>query len=309
LVKKRSRKQRNAKPAPVPWYTRTATKIGAVVLSIGVGVSISVLAGALTGPTQRALGTSPKTPANAVPAASSSAPSGAAVPLVKVKATKLGGEHSFVSAGPITLSTEQRRAPRMGDEDTVNTEARTLNDLGAVETQALAIDLDLSTKSDEQVRIKDIRVAQTCRAPLKGTLFFDPPAGPPEPIGKIGFNLDAAVPIAQRITDNEEWGAPQFSNYVQYVKKGDGFAYHIVARAYRHYCEFRLLVDATAGDRAETVSVDDGGRPFRVSGLLPDAENPRRSDFKRLYVAGVVAPQDRDETYKWFAENPKTYRP
>jgi hypothetical protein len=58
----------------------------------------------------------------------------------------------------------------------------------------------------------------------------------------------------------------------------------------------------------ETVTVDDGGRPFRVSGEPPNNADPRPTDFERLYVAGVAAPRNRDATYKWFAENPKTYR-
>jgi hypothetical protein len=120
--------------------------------------------------------------------------------------------------------------------------------------------------------------------------------------------------VAQRITGNADspyghyWKGPQFSNYVQYIKKNDGYAYHIVAQTDRHYCEFRLLVDATAGDRAETVTVDDGGRPFRVSGEPPNNSDPRLTDFEGLYVAGEAAPSNRDATYKWFAEDPKTYR-
>lgn len=318
LAKKRLRKQQLSNVRPVPWHKRTVTKIGAVAITIFGGVSISVLSSALNGPTQRALGTGPNTaPVNAAPTASStaSAPnSGAVVPLLKVKATKLGGSHSFVAATPITLSDQQRRAaPENSGEEEVSAEARALNRLGAVETMAVAIDLDLSTKSDEQVRVKDIRVVRQCSVPLKGTLFLNPPAGPAEPIGKIGFNLDSAVPIAQKITGDGEseykWGAAQFDNYVQYVKKGDGYAYHIVVRSYRRYCEFRLLVDAAAGDRTQTVSVDDGGRPFKVSGVIPNDVSPRLPDFKRLYVAGVAARQNRDDTYKWFAENPKTYRP
>lgn len=311
LAKNRSRRKQNS-AAKAPWHKKTATRIGAVSITIFAGVSVSVLSSVINGPTQRALGTGPNAaPANVAPAASASASLAAAAPLIRAHATKLGGIHSFVAARPITLSDEQRRAgPEASGQDDINAAARALNRLGAVETSALGIDLDLTTKSDEQVRIKNIRVVRQCGSPLMGTLFLNPPAGPPEPIGKIGFDLDAAVPIAQRITgdgDVGRWGASQFDNYVQYIKKGDGYAYHIVVRSYRRYCEFRLLVDAAAGDRTQTVTVDDGGRPFKVSGLNDKIEN--LPNFKRLYVAGVAAPPDRDPAYTWFPKNPKTYHP
>jgi hypothetical protein len=67
------------------------------------------------------------------------------------------------------MSDEQRRAgPDAGGQDDINVAARALNRLGAVETEALGIDLDLSTKSDEQVRIKNIRVVRQCGSPLTG---------------------------------------------------------------------------------------------------------------------------------------------
>src|SRR5256885_8314655 len=97
LAKKRLRRQQLLSTKPKPWYRRTATKIGTVAVTICVGVSVGVLTSALSGPTQRALGTSSNaTGTNAAPVASptgkpSPTPS---VPLIAVKATKLGGQNS-----------------------------------------------------------------------------------------------------------------------------------------------------------------------------------------------------------------------
>jgi hypothetical protein len=186
-----------------------------------------------------------------------------------------------------------------------------MQDLGAVKSGAIVIDLNLSTRLTSQVRVNRIRIDSRCHAPLAGTLFYSPGAGPATPIGKIGFDLDSPAPTARQMTEGEDsqsFGADFFANKVQYLTKDDGYAYRIVARTSKHYCEFRLKIDASANGITETETVDDRGRPFQVSGLLcdPAAEIPcpKFSAYVRAYAGGVANPEGAGD---WISKDPKSY--
>ena len=300
--------------APVPWYKRTVTRVsaGSGVVAIGVATSLA------TGVAQRAVGMDPPSSPAPAPTRSESAAPLRGVPLVSAtaKVVEDPDQDIWIAERPVTLSAAQSRkiddgklaGSRQGD---LAGYLRDMTALGAVKSTSVGLDLNLSTQAAGQVRIDRIRIDSQCRAPLAGTVFYSPPAGPAEAIGKIGFNLDDPAPTARQMIDKDGgqvFGADFFTNKVQYLMKDDGFAYHVVARTLKHYCEFRLKIDATANGASQTITVDDNGRPFRVSGLICAPTGmvpcPKFSAYAKAYAGGVANPNGRGN---WIPKDPKSY--
>jgi hypothetical protein len=222
----------------------------------------------------------------------------------------------WIAERPVTLSLAQslkinndkQKGARQGSLDGYLGD---MTALGAVKSTSVALDLNLSTQAAGQVRIDRIRVESQCRAPLAGTIFYSPPAGPAEAIGKIGFDLDDPAPTARQMIDNDGgqvFGEDFFTNKVQYLKRDDGFAYRVVVRSQKRYCEFRLKIDASVRGSSQTITVDDKGRPFRVSGLIcaqtGDVLCPKFSAYGKAYAGGVADPNGKG---RWIPRDPKTY--
>jgi hemoglobin len=153
---------------------------------VGVGVATSLA----TGLAQKVVGIDT---APAVPRPASAAPP-RGVPLVTAAAAAVEDpdQDIWVAERPVTLSPAQTRMidddrQQGGRQGRLDGYLRDMTALGAVKTTAVALDLNLSTQAPGQVRIDRIRVESQCRAPLAGTVFYSPPAGPAEAIGKIGF--------------------------------------------------------------------------------------------------------------------------
>ena len=309
-----SRSPRAPRRAPhirKPWYKRTATRLGAGAGVVGIGVATSLA----TGVAQKVLGVDASPSPS--PAASASVAPQRNVPLVSAAATVVEDldQDIWIADRPVTLSPAQ--SLKINDDKVQGAQQGRPDDylsdmtaLGAVKSTGVALDLNLSTQAAGQVRINRIRVESQCRAPLAGTIFYSPPAGPAEAIGKIGFNLDDPAPTAREMIDRDGgqvFGEDFFTNKVQYLKRDDGFAYHVVVQAQKHYCEFRLKIDASLGGASQTVTVDDHGRPFRVSGLIcaPTGDVcPKFSAYGRAYAGGVVNPNGKGN---WIPKDPRTY--
>lgn len=311
------RKQATKDATKKPWYKRTAAKATAGLGAVAIGVATTILSGLAQKVLSLDSGSSSSTPSarptNLTTARKSS--------LVSASATVVENpdQDIWVAEKPISLSREQsakiyeieQNGAHQGD---LSDYLRSMQSLGAVKSTAIVIDLNLSTQLTDQVRVNRIRIDSQCRAPLTGTAFYSPPAGPATAIGKIGFDLDSPAPTAREMVgggDSQSFGGDFFANKLQYLTKNDGNAYHIVIRTNKHYCEFRLKIDASANGAAQTVTIDDHGRPFQVSGLICDpaaqlVQCPKFSAYERVYAGGVAAnPQGRDA---WIPKDPKTYK-
>lgn len=301
-----------------PWYKRTAAQliaaVGAIVLSVVTSLATGVIQ-KLTG-----IGSAPTpSPSKSSSVVTNGVRSPHRVPLVMASAKVIEDpdQDIWVSAKEVSLSPSRsmqiNRDKQNGAQDgELSKYLQDMTDLGAVKSTGIALDLNLSTQSADQVRVDRIRLESVCRSPLTGTVFYSPPAGPAVAIGKIGFDLDSQDPTAREMKDAEgsqTFGGDFFSNNVQYLKKNDGFAYHIVARTEKHYCEFRLKIDASANGISQTISVDNHGQPFRVSALICDGTSkfvpcPKFSEYKRVYAGGVANFQGKGE---WIPKPPMTY--
>lgn len=300
-----------------PWYKRASTRLLAAVGAIALSVATTVV----TGVAQKLVGgdsqASPATSPTRSAAGAGGATSATKVPLVTAAATVLeDGDQDIwvadapVELGPARIAQIQRAKKKGGTQGDLRGYLSSMTRVGAVKSESIAIDLNLATQSESQVRVDRIRLASQCRDPLTGTVFYSPPAGPAVPIGKIGFDLDSPAPVARKLIDGEfeqKLGADYFANNVQYLKKDDGFAYRVVARTSKHYCEFRILVDASASGASQTMTVDDRGQPFRVSALVCGGGPlpcPKFSAYRRVYSGGVA---NADGRGSWTAKDPKTY--
>jgi hypothetical protein len=302
-----------------PWYKRTTARVAAALGAIGVSVATTLV----TGVAQKLIGVdsaaSSSTPSvNASVAAENAAPA-QGTPFVLAKATVLEDldQDIWVADGPVSLTPDE--SVRIQNDKTKGVEQgdlqsylRDMTKIGAVKTESIAIDLNLSTQVDDQVRIDRIRSDSRCRTPLAGSIFYSPLAAPAMPIGKIGFDLDSPAPVARKLSEHngeQTFGSDFFANNVQYIKKGDGFAYRVVVQSHKRYCEFQLKIDASVNGASQTVTVGDQNGPFRVSGLVCGSSTstepcPKFSAYKRTYAGGVA---NLESNGRWIPKDSATY--
>jgi hypothetical protein len=313
------RQRATKNPAKKPWYKRTTARVLAALGAIGVSVATTLATGIaqkLVGVDSPASSSAPS--ANASVAVKNAAPA-PGNPLVRAKATVVEDPDYdvWVADGPVSLTPDESARIQSGktkgaEQGDLQEYLRDMTKIGAVKTDTIAIDLNLSTQIDDQVRIDRIRADSRCRAPLAGSIFYSPSAGPAVPIGKIGFDLDSPTPVARKLTEHEgqqTFGSDFFANNVQYIKKGDGFAYRVVVQSKKRYCEFQLKIDASVNGNSQTMTVGDLNGPFRVSGQIcgPStavAPCPKFSAYKRTYSGGVANPQGDG---RWIPKDSATY--
>jgi hypothetical protein len=182
---------------------------------------------------------------------------------------------------------------------------------GAPDGGAL-IQIVVRNTTGQEAVVREIQVDKICRAPLRGTLLFNPSAGVNNDI-EIGFNLDNEFPIAQFSRDNiQSLYGNYFADKTINMRPGDADSILIYTYADRYYCQFtfQLTVDEGSGQVIQKIS--DAGRPFVVTadtypqGLGPGAPTPfvKFSDFERIYVGGVASPAGATV---YTEVNPRTY--
>jgi hypothetical protein len=288
------------------------------VLGAAGAIAVSVATTLLTGVAQKAVGLDSPAPSAQASAAAKNTVPARDTPLVLAKATVVedldqdtwvaGDAVSLTPAESARISADKLKGAEQGDYGVY---LQDMTRLGAVKTDAMALDLNLSTRLEVQVRIDRIRADFHCGAPLAGSIFFSPLAGPAVPIGKIGFDLDSPAPVARKLGGGDgggqTFGSDFFADNVQYIKKNDGFAYRVMVRSTKRYCEFQLKIDATANGSSQTIAVGDHGGPFRVSGLVCDSTDsalcPKFPAYKRTYAGGTESPGGR-----WTPKDSNTYR-
>jgi hypothetical protein len=308
------RRRTGKQPAPAvakPWYKRTITWAATAVVAPTLA---TLLTTAITSGTHKAIGSAGKS----TPSAKATSP-----PLLTAKATPdtADSDNTWAALDPIRVSAKEvsqgvRKAGDSAQDGQIDGYSAFMTSLGAVKATRMAIDLKMLTKTSQQVRLDRIRVAKKCTDPASGTLLYNPPAGPPERPGVIGFDLDQDVPIAQELRNQGGefpvfTGKDFFADHVQYFKQGDGYVYRVLVHANRHYCEFRLLLDVSGDDTSQVITVDDHGKPFRMTGLHTTkgaTDDPRMvfSAYRKLFATGSGGSRGPD---LFNEEDPKTFDP
>ncbi|MDN3359025.1 hypothetical protein [Actinomadura sp. DC4] len=279
---------------------------------------VAAITATITGQTQKLIDRLPKPGSSTSSGVSPSRT--AEPPLLIVKATADTSEDAggtWAAAGKIRLTKAAiaQWQKEMATEGGTDGYSRFILGLGAVTAHGMVIDLKMSTLTSQQVRLERVRMAKTCTDPLSGTLFFNPPAGGPGRPGEIGFDLDQQVPIAQEVRLENDFpeftGRDFFRTHIQYFTKNDGYVYHVIVHTRKHYCTFRLLLDVTGDYRSETITVDDHGEPFRVTGVYMTTDThgfpiEKFRAYKKVYATAASGSHGPDW---WNEEDPKTFKP
>lgn len=172
---------------------------------------------------------------------------------------------------------------------------------GGIAPERAVIKVVLSGNRGNAVRITDLRLAGlTCSTPLSGAIIAAPSQGPQE-VARLGFDLDGPVRNA-RAEDRGRLGARYFDDMTVELKRKEQQSFQVSAVTKRRYCEFKLSVAVLDGKSRTSVTVDDGGGPFKVSGVRSGHPGPPFRHYERLYVGASLTPDGR------YAErNPKTW--
>ena len=160
----------------------------------------------------------------------------------------------------------------------------------------------------QEIRVLDMHVVKSCRAPLTGTLIYSPNAGG-DPTIQLGFNLDS--PSTEAETSSEavasDWKPDYFAGHTVTVMPGAQQVFNIRVTTLKQSCAFRFLLSLLVGSRKTYQLIDDSGSPFRISAIAGTAAELKYSAYEAMYAGGVASPpRDHD---RFVRVNPKTYNP
>ncbi|MCF6468524.1 hypothetical protein FAF44_09005 [Nonomuraea sp. MG754425] len=167
--------------------------------------------------------------------------------------------------------------------------------IGAVDPGESFIKVVLRGARPEGVRITGMTAITECGPPLRGTLFYSPPAGE-EASAPIGFDLDEPEPKAQRIPDEGDWEKDYFARRTISLAHNETIALRLETVTAEHYCEYTFQMQVATATGAVTQVIDNAGKPFAVSALLRNNAKGDLAfkDYQQLYVGGVGNPHGDD---------------
>ncbi|MFE6850010.1 hypothetical protein ACFVDH_04350 [Streptomyces sp. NPDC057674] len=144
----------------------------------------------------------------------------------------------------------------------------------------------LQGNSERTVRVVDLAVDKTCRAPLTGTLFESPGAGQDDTVVLLA-DLDQRVTVV-RDGRPEAYGEDYFAAHSLSLRPGEQIVVVVQAFTERHYCEYALDFTVLDGARRLTQTVMDDGRPFRVTATAVNEERTHPYEaYQRVYAGGL----------------------
>lgn len=142
---------------------------------------------------------------------------------------------------------------------------------GGVSVERQTVRLHLVGPATGAVRVVDIRpVVRTPTAPIDGVLVQVPNQGV-ETSAKLHLYLDDDVPVVQDTVEDDEGGrvpaGPFFPGST--INLADGETQEVVLTVFAHDSsyEYVLEIEYQIGTETRVLTVDDGGKPLRVTGL------------------------------------------
>ncbi|MCP2344516.1 hypothetical protein [Nonomuraea roseoviolacea] len=169
---------------------------------------------------------------------------------------------------------------------------------GAVDPNASVIKVVIRGNRNAPIRVVGMKAVPRCRSPLAGMLFLSSMVGS-TPNEAIEFDLDQADPQAQ-LAHGDGTYAEFFQERTVSLRRGEDVTLQMTARSRTRYCEFVFAVDVLTDAGVVTQTIDDHGKPFKVTATLEAAA------YNSLYVSGPADPLDNPEN--WRPVDPKTYR-
>ncbi|MEU9825367.1 hypothetical protein [Micromonospora chersina] len=144
-------------------------------------------------------------------------------------------------------------------------------EVAGVPASGSAVYFTVQGVSEAQVTLTDLRVRVVTRRPPVRGVFFAPGGGGPTAYRWVDADLDEEPPVltAGRFEEGEQ-GVPEHERreirFPYRVSVTDAETFVVVGHAVRCDCDWKIEVDWTSQGRTGTVTVDDAGRPFRVTG-------------------------------------------
>ena len=158
---------------------------------------------------------------------------------------------------------------------------------GGVDVGAVMEGVTLEGGTRHDITIVGMRARIVKREPgLHGALAFCAPAGEVSAIGVL-FNLDEDSPVARKLTApaNLSYGGPYFGtgNVVRLVH-GETQPFMLVGLTKsRDYVEWEVVADVVIDGHEQTITVNDHGQPFRVTGVSRRFKTKTGSGYGRYY--------------------------
>jgi hypothetical protein len=210
--------------------------------------------------------------------------------LIGVREDPQGGSDGFVVAArsPAGLDQKLRGAHDCDSLMTISKAA------GATDYYKVTERLVLEGGTRRDVSIVDMRAKVLTReTPLRGAKISCGSAGA---VGGIGilFKLDEPHPVALKLTDGAALttAGPYFANgNIINLTKGETQGFEIVGQSTSSYVEWQIDADVVIDGKSKTITINNDGQPFRVTGL--PSENRR---YQRYYE------------FQWWKRPPRMYK-
>jgi len=149
-----------------------------------------------------------------------------------------------------------------------------------------AVQVVLRGNSSSSAVITNISVVKSCSSPLDGTLLESPAAAEDTSI-YMGFNLDDALPIAQKYQNGQLYGS-YFAAHTITLTRGQVQTLVIHVETAQHFCQFTFEMQVDTANGRTTEMIKDGLKPFAVTGIA------KLGTYRALYAGGVISPSGND---------------
>jgi hypothetical protein len=197
--------------------------------------------------------------------------------LIGVREDPRGGSDGFHVAARSAAGLDAKLRDAR-DCDTLMTKAKAA---GAADVERLTARLTLEGGTRHDVSIVDMRARIRKREPtFGGASILCASAGA---VGGIGilFDLDDQHPVALKLTDGDALttAGPYFAGGdIINLAKSETLGFEVVGTSTRNYVEWEIQADVIIDGKERTVTIDNHGQPFRVTG----ARN-REGGYHRYY--------------------------
>jgi hypothetical protein len=209
--------------------------------------------------------------------------------LIGVREDPQGGSDGFALAARSTARADlDRQLAGVTDCDALMTRSK---QVGAVDVHHVIEGLVIEGGTRRDVSIVDMHAKVIRREPgLSGSSISCQSAGDMQAIG-VGFNLDEEHPVARKLTgDFYRFAGPYFQGNIVRLVKGEVQPFAAVGASSHDYVEWEIEADVIVDGKSRTVTINDHGKPFRVTG--PVRKGGR---YKRYYE------------WQWYTQPPRLW--
>lgn len=277
---------RQQPPTRSPWWKRPLVWVGGVATALAVGAAAAFGTGLGQSLFSAVQDTHGSTSAGVV--------SGPPVVIDSVRADSGDrSDFSYVFPPRLILSFPQLESLNRLTPDDPQYDSWFTSRGGVVPSPAV-LKLVVEGNRPHPVLIIDIGIIDHCTAALNGTLFSNGANG--GSVGDLGVRFD--LNLARPVPVNGSVGGSYFTAHSISLQKSEQAIFQVVSNSSR-YCQYRITLTVVDGTKTLTEVVSDNGRPFKVSGRLPE------SQYKALYVGGTMP----GAAAPFVRENPSTGKP